>query len=82
MYRVALALGSVPERDEDAPLRRLAVMYAEAIDDPTEVDALYRYGPKLQAALSELGLSPRARAALKDTVTPAATSRLAAVRGA
>lgn len=61
-------------------MRLLAMQYAEAIDDAGEDNALFRFGPKLQACLTELGLSPRARAALKGADKPAATSRLAAVR--
>ena len=53
--RVALALESVP-RDRQPLVQRRALMYAEAIDDGDEVDALFRFGPKLQTCLATLGV--------------------------
>ena len=54
--RVVLALESAP-RDRQASMQRLALMYAEAIDDADEVDALFRFGPKLEMCLAALGVS-------------------------
>jgi hypothetical protein len=82
-YRVGLALDAVPERDEDAPLRLLAMMYAQQIDLATDTsEALLKLGHQLRATLVEMGLSPRARAALKDNADTASTGRLQAMRGA
>lgn len=77
-HRVATALDTVPANDGDAAVRRLAMAYAEAIDDADEVDALFRFGPKLQSCLDSLGLSPKARAALPATSSP--SGKLAAAR--
>lgn len=55
--RVVLALESVP-RDRQPLVQRRALMYAEAIDDGDEVDALFRFGPKLQTCLATLGVLP------------------------
>jgi len=77
-HRVALALDTVPAHEGDAAVRRLAMLYAEAIDDADEEDSLFRFGPKLQATLDSLGLTPRARAALP--LKAAGSGRLAEAR--
>ena len=79
-YRVALALDTVPAHEGDAAVRRLAMAYAEAIDDDDEQDGLFRFGPKLQATLDSLGLTPRARALMP--AKPKASGRLEAARSA
>lgn len=54
---VSLALEAVGEDEGPArAARRLALMYAEAIDDADEADAVLRFGPKLRACLDTLGL--------------------------
>lgn len=56
VQRVVLALASVPGERGAFP-ERLALMYAEAIDDADEADALLRFGPKLATCLASLGVS-------------------------
>jgi len=61
---VRQALERVSTKDEDAAAMRLAESYAKAIDDASDkAEALDKLGPKLLAALVELGMTPRARAA-------------------
>lgn len=55
--RVVLALEHAPQGCEAAARRRRALMYAEAIDDADEADALFRFGPRLQTCLASLGVS-------------------------
>jgi hypothetical protein len=55
--QVVLALESVP-RDRQPLVQRRALMYAEAIDDGDEIDALFRFGPRLHACLVTLGVLP------------------------
>ncbi|SEQ14031.1 hypothetical protein [Microlunatus flavus] len=58
--QVALALGGAGAREDavtDLATRRRALMYAEAIDDADEADAVLRYGPRLRACLDTLGVA-------------------------
>lgn len=57
-----------------AAARRLALMYAEAIDDADEGDVLLRFGPKLQACLRSLGLEPPARLGPRSAQGPVRSS--------
>ncbi len=52
---------------EDDGLSELALMYARQIDEDHAKLALY--GPMLQSALAELGLTPRSRAAIMRNAT-------------
>jgi hypothetical protein len=71
--QLALALEGV-EEDENVTARRRAFMYAEAIDEADEVNALFRFGPTLRACLAPLGLdlSPRGIGAATATTATAA----------
>lgn len=60
--RVDQALRAVPLGDEDEAAKALAMRYAKAIDEGGDLSKL---GPAFLACLESLGLSPRARAALK-----------------
>lgn len=42
----------------DQAARQQALMYAEAIDDADEPDAVLRFGPRLEACLESLGVAP------------------------
>lgn len=75
--RVGIAeLGDLDPRDR--AVAALAVQYAEHIDDPidwgdVQRDPLAELGPKLLAALRELGLTPAARKGIVgDAPAPAA----------
>jgi hypothetical protein len=76
------ALASLKLAEPDKPLSLLAIRYAEAIDAASAVDralVLKELGPKLQAALESLGMSPTARAKAgkvgTDEARPAAGTR-------
>lgn len=56
VQQLAQPLKTIPEDQQNALLRRRALMYAEAIDEADEADALFRFGPKLRACLDSLGL--------------------------
>jgi hypothetical protein len=61
---VRKALLQISTKDEDTAAMRLAESYAAAIDDAADKgEALDKLGPKLLAALVELGMTPKARAA-------------------
>ena len=65
-------LGDLDPRDRAAAA--LAVQYAEHIDDPVDWgdvqrDPLAELGPKLLAALKELGLTPAARTGIVGDAT-------------
>jgi hypothetical protein len=62
VQQLARALEGVAEDDETRVGRRRAFMYAEAIDEADEANAMFRFGPRLRACLAPLGLdlSPRA----------------------
>ena len=55
------ALGTVAPTARHSAAGRLAVMYAEAIDDDDEGDGLFRFGARLRTALETLGLALVAR---------------------
>jgi hypothetical protein len=70
---------------EDAAAVRLAKQYAAAIDDAPmdeRVKVLSDLGPRLLTALTELGATPKARAAAMKGGGTRAESRLAAIRAA
>jgi hypothetical protein len=77
-------LGELDPRDRAAAA--LAVQYAEHIDDPqdwgdVQRDPLAELGPKLLAALKELGLTPAARKGIvADKVEPKPRNPLDALR--
>lgn len=54
--QVAFALSNADAARRDPDLVRRALMYAEAIDDADEADALFRFGPKLRDCLDSLGI--------------------------
>lgn len=57
--RVAVVLDDARGHDEagdELAARRRALMYAEAIDDADEADAVLRFGPRLEACLAALGV--------------------------
>lgn len=61
-YAVRDALGDLETLPKDGGAVRLALVYAQAIDDdPTQLGKL---GPGLLAVLESLGMSPRSRAAI------------------
>ena len=62
--RVSAALETLPTEHRVGAVARRAVMYAQAIDDDDQGDALFRFGPKLHTALETLGLAPSTRALL------------------
>lgn len=62
--RVAAALQTLPPVLQQDGAARLAAMYAEAIDDDDEGDGLFRFGPRLRAALESLDLGLVARGLL------------------
>lgn len=58
--QVVAALGDARDRGAepvDLATRRRALMYAEAIDDADEADAVLRYGPRLRACLAPFGVA-------------------------
>jgi hypothetical protein len=78
VQRVEQALRAVPLGDEDAATKALALHYARDIDGgpscehcdrPGGAGDLAKLGPALLACLESLGLSPRARTALKKGAT-------------
>jgi len=76
------ALTSLKLTEADKPLALLAVRYAEQIDGAAPDDralVLAQLGPKLQAALESLGMSPATRAKAgkvgTDEARPAAGTR-------
>jgi hypothetical protein len=71
-------------RPQDHAAAELARHYAAAIDNSDDPQAaLDRLGPKLLAALEQLGATPKARAAItKRTPSNAATNRLEQLRAA
>ena len=71
---LAEALRSVPVRPEDAAVVALARCYAAVVDAAATAEAqavLAELGPKLLAVLVELGMTPRARAAVLGKGSPA-----------
>lgn len=77
---VEAALVAQPVEARDAAAAELALTYARAIDDGAD---LSKVGPALLAALEALGLTPRARKAVKtDGQQPGANplDQLAAAR--
>ena len=62
--QVGIALDSVVPAVRVSATARVAMMYAEAIDDDDEGDGLFRFGPRLHTALETLGLAATARALL------------------
>jgi hypothetical protein len=80
LSQVDAALAAHPVEPRDAAAAELARTYAAAIDEGAD---LSKVGPALLAALEALGLSPRARKAVKtDGQQPAANplDQLAAAR--
>lgn len=78
------SLGSLELRPEDAAAQALALRYARAIDEAYEPEGravMNDLGPKLLAALVELGATPKARAAAGHPPAPTSGSKLAALRG-
>jgi len=63
---VADALAAAPVEPRDAATAELARTYARAIDEGAD---LAKVGPALLAVLEALGMSPRARSAVKKAVT-------------
>ncbi len=61
LARVDDALRTVPPAARLSATGRLAVMYAEAIDDDDEGDGLFRFGSRLRTTLETLGLALLAR---------------------
>ncbi|MGI3780403.1 MAG: hypothetical protein ACRYG2_06455 [Janthinobacterium lividum] len=62
VQQLARALADVPGTDERSDVRRRAFMYAEAVDESDEADALFRFGPRLRACVEPLGLTLSSRA--------------------
>ena len=62
--QVGIALDTVVPAVRLSASARVAVMYAEAIDDDDEGDGLFRFGPRLHTALETLGLDAVARTLL------------------
>lgn len=54
-------VSSLPRTDQDAAVIQLARRYAAAIDENPSATVLEKIGPKLLAALIELGATPAAR---------------------
>jgi hypothetical protein len=75
VQQLAHALEHVATDDRDVVVRRRAFMYAEAMDEADEADALFRFAPKLRACLAVLGLELSSRAGI---VVPGTTRTLAA----
>ncbi len=73
------ALNAQPVEDRDAATAELALTYARDIDAGGD---LAKLGPALLACLESLGMSPRARKAVKASEQPAANplDQLAAAR--
>jgi hypothetical protein len=57
VQQLVRTLEHVAEDDQNVAVRRRAFMYAEAIDEADETDALFRFGPKLRACLESLGMA-------------------------
>lgn len=57
VQQLVRTLENVAEDGQNVTVRRRAFMYAEAIDEGDEADALFRFGPKLRACLESLGLA-------------------------
>lgn len=73
VQQLAQLLAAVAETDQSAPLRRRAFMYAEAVDEADEDDALFRFGPRLRACVEPLGLTLASRGSVMTLrATPAA----------
>ena len=62
MPAVASTLLNLDLGPADLAASRLALVYARAIDDAQDPKVLAELGPKLLAALVELGATPKARA--------------------
>lgn len=78
------SLGTLDLQPEDAGVRELALRYARTIDETVDAEgraAMSDLGPKLLAALVELGATPKARAAAGQPPAPSSGSKLAALRG-
>jgi hypothetical protein len=58
--------------DRSIAVRR-AFMYAEAIDEADEDDAMFRFGPRLRACLEPLGLHLSSRSGI-SVPTPASSA--------
>ena len=74
VQQLARALEGVREDDENVAARRRAFMYAEAIDEADEANAMLRFGPRLRACLAPLGLDLSRTGISPATVTPPAVA--------
>jgi hypothetical protein len=71
--QLARALEGVAE-DENVLARRRAYMYAEAVDEADEADAMFRFGVRLRACLAPLGLELSSRGIGVVTATTSAVA--------
>jgi len=70
VQQLARSLADLTLDDRSIAVRR-AFMYAEAIDEADEDDAMFRFGPRLRACLEPLGLDLSSRSGIS---APAAVS--------
>jgi hypothetical protein len=75
---IETALSSLPLTPADDAAKALARQYASAIDD--DPDVLAKVGPQFLAVLVELGLTPKARAAVAGGQSAPTNSKLDELR--